>query len=198
MLPRMVLDRTSWCPARCRAFPCAPASNEQLATWLLLAACRSMGVFLRALTTAYNGPKGSTARLPPLPLQYSDYAVWQREWMAGPQADAQRQWWKQNLDGAPALLQLPADFNRPALPTGKGGSVRSELDVATTAAARSFAQKMGCTTYSLFLAVYRRVAGLPEGDGMFVYICLYQTNTNRYEKNNFTFKFYYIIFLFYT
>jgi hypothetical protein len=103
------------------------------------------------LTAMYNA---DTSRPQP-PLDYSDYAAWQREWLARPQAEAQRDWWRDQLKDAPALLQLPTDFQRPAVPTGKGGSRHVLLDVATTAAAKAFARESGSTLYNLFLSVYR-------------------------------------------
>lgn len=114
--------------------------------------CRSIGVFLRDLTAMYNRdtswPKPSIA--------YSDFAAWQRDWLSRPQAEAQRDWWKEQLKDAPSLLQLPSDYQRPSVPTGKGGSVHVQLDAGTTAAAKAFAREMGCTLYSLFLSVYRQ------------------------------------------
>ncbi|KAI3432787.1 hypothetical protein D9Q98_010372 [Chlorella vulgaris] len=111
----------------------------------------SIGVFMADLTAMYNA---DTSRPQP-PLDYSDYAAWQREWLARPQAEAQRDWWRDQLKDAPALLQLPTDFQRPAVPTGKGGSRHVLLDVATTAAAKAFARESGSTLYNLFLSVYR-------------------------------------------
>jgi hypothetical protein len=109
-------------------------------------------VFLRDLTAMYN----RDASWPQPPIAYSDFAAWQRDWLARPQAEVQRSWWKEQLKDAPSLLQLPADFQRPSVPTGKGGSVHVQLDAATTAAAKAFAREMGCTLYSLFLSVYRQ------------------------------------------
>src|SRR3954454_9209567 len=64
---------------------------------------------------------GRPADLPPLPVQFSDYAVWQREWLQGDEARAQREFWKRRLAGSPDLIALPADRPRPPVQTFAGG-----------------------------------------------------------------------------
>lgn len=114
--------------------------------------CRSMGAFIRDLQAAYNAPGTPLA---PLPIDYADYAAWQKEWLVGVEAETQRRWWAETLEPAPKVLQLPYDFQRPAAPSGKGGSARIEIDAELASAVRRFAAQNACTTYSVFLAVYR-------------------------------------------
>ncbi|HYN22023.1 MAG TPA: amino acid adenylation domain-containing protein, partial [Thermoanaerobaculia bacterium] len=76
----------------------------------------SMGVLLRELARLYDG-----AGLPALPVQYGDYAVWQRGWLRGEALDRQLGFWKPRLAGLPPLLELPSDRPRPAVLSTRGG-----------------------------------------------------------------------------
>ena len=75
----------------------------------------SMGVFTEELSTLYRAYcAGQEDPLPPLAIQYADYAVWQRQWLTGEVWQRQSEYWRRTLEGAPALLELPADRPRPA------------------------------------------------------------------------------------
>ncbi|WP_267110880.1 condensation domain-containing protein, partial [Xanthomonas sacchari] len=74
----------------------------------------SIGVLLRELGALYTAFRlGQPDPLPPLALQYADYAAWQRQWLHGEVTARQLAFWKQHLEGAPALLELPTDWPRP-------------------------------------------------------------------------------------
>ena len=76
-----------------------------------------MGIFLRtSLSTLYGAcsARPEADPLPELEIQYADYAVWQRQWIEGDILRQQAEYWKTTLNGAPALLELPADHPRPA------------------------------------------------------------------------------------
>ena len=78
----------------------------------------SMGVFVREVAALYNAfSQGQPSPLAELPVQYADYAVWQREWLQGEVLEQQIGYWKEQLEGAPELLELPADRPRPAVQT---------------------------------------------------------------------------------
>ncbi|HEX8904992.1 MAG TPA: condensation domain-containing protein, partial [Longimicrobiaceae bacterium] len=84
----------------------------------------SMGVFFRELTALYTAfAEGRPSPLAELPVQYADYAVWQREAMGDRALERHLAWWRQRLAGAPALLELPTDHPRPAVQT-HGGAVK--------------------------------------------------------------------------
>jgi amino acid adenylation domain-containing protein len=84
----------------------------------------SMGVLLRDLWAAYEArAAGRTPSLPALPLQYADFAVWQRDEAGGEAQARQLAYWRERLAGAPALLELPADHPRPPLQTFRGATV---------------------------------------------------------------------------
>ena len=81
----------------------------------------SMGVLIRELAALYAAYPGRPIRCPPLPIQYADYAVWQRGWLQGEVLEAQAEYWREQLAGAPALLELPTDRPRPAAETIRRG-----------------------------------------------------------------------------
>ncbi len=84
----------------------------------------SLGIFVRELAAFYGAAlAGRPAELPPLPVQYADFAVWQRGWLAGAELERQLAWWREHLAGAPAVLDLPADRPRPAVQGYRGGAV---------------------------------------------------------------------------
>ena len=88
----------------------------------------SMGVLFRELSALYAAYRdGRESPLPELAVQYADYAVWQREQLAGEVLDRQLAYWTERLAGAPALLELPTDRPRPAVQTYRGATVPVEL-----------------------------------------------------------------------
>ncbi|HVG45405.1 MAG TPA: amino acid adenylation domain-containing protein, partial [Longimicrobium sp.] len=113
----------------------------------------SMGVFTRELSALYDAFRdGEPDPLPALPIQYADYAVWQRRWVEGPVMEAQAEYWKETLAGAPELLELPTDHPRPAQQDFTGREIRLELDAQLTAGLKALGQRHGVTLYMMFLA----------------------------------------------
>ncbi|MBD2245043.1 non-ribosomal peptide synthetase [Nostoc sp. FACHB-888] len=81
----------------------------------------SMAILIRELADFYAAfSQGKSLTLPDLPIQYADFAVWQREWMQGKVLETQLAYWKQRLQGAPRKLELPTDKPRPLQPTYTG------------------------------------------------------------------------------
>src|SRR6185369_1888089 len=81
----------------------------------------SMGVLLREVGSLYAAfAAGRPSPLPELPLQYADFAVWQRGWLQGATLEAQLAFWREELAGAPVVLDLPTDRPRPAVQTSRG------------------------------------------------------------------------------
>jgi hypothetical protein len=81
----------------------------------------SIGVFLQELAALYEAFSiGKPSPLPELSIQYADFAIWQREWLAGDRLQTQLNYWKKQLSGAPPLLELPADRPRPPAQTYRG------------------------------------------------------------------------------
>ncbi|HEX4495372.1 MAG TPA: condensation domain-containing protein, partial [Thermoanaerobaculia bacterium] len=82
----------------------------------------SIGILLAELTALYEAfTRAALSPLPELPLQYADFAVWQRRWMSGGVLAEQLGYWRRRLAGAPPLLELPTDFPRPAVQSFHGG-----------------------------------------------------------------------------
>jgi amino acid adenylation domain-containing protein len=115
----------------------------------------SMGVLNRELSTLYAGfLEGREVQLPELPIQYADYAVWQQRWMQSGGLDQQLAYWKEQLAGAPALLQLPSDQPRPAMQSFNGATVSLLLAQETLARVRALGQREGATLFMTLLAAF--------------------------------------------
>ncbi|HEU0297989.1 MAG TPA: amino acid adenylation domain-containing protein, partial [Longimicrobium sp.] len=124
----------------------------------------STGVLLDELRALYGAfLRGADDPLPPLPVQYADYAAWQRRWMDGEVLEAQAAYWEQALSGAPELLELPTDRPRPARQDHAGGSVDLALDAELTAALRELGRRHGATLFMTILAGWAAVVGRLSG-----------------------------------
>jgi amino acid adenylation domain-containing protein len=124
----------------------------------------SMGVLTRELGTLYDAFRGGEENpLPPLPIQYADYAAWQRQWVDGEVLREQTAYWKAALTGAPELLELPADHPRPARQSHAGAVAGLELDEAVTAGLRSLGRRHGTTLFMTVLAGWAAVLGRLSG-----------------------------------
>ncbi|MEO7328036.1 MAG: amino acid adenylation domain-containing protein, partial [Minicystis sp.] len=115
----------------------------------------SMGVLQRELSVLYEAfRKGEPAKLAELPIQYSDYAAWQRRWLDGAILDQQLTFWTESLRGAPEALDLPADHPRPALPTHRGARKVFGLSAEVCEGLHALAQQQGVTMFMLLLAAF--------------------------------------------
>ena len=113
----------------------------------------SMGVLIGELSAYYRAiSTGSSAVLPELPIQYADFAVWQRQWLTNQVLERQLSYWKQQLTGAPPLLELPTDRPRPAIQTFRGGTERLQLDGLLTQQLKKLSQESGATLFMTLLA----------------------------------------------
>ncbi|MBV9788698.1 MAG: amino acid adenylation domain-containing protein, partial [Chloroflexi bacterium] len=119
----------------------------------------SMSIFMRELLTLYRATVHGTqaevmALLPTLPIQYADYAVWQRSWLQGDVLAAQLDYWKQRLGGV-AALQLPTDYPRPAVATLRGTMYEFEIGQEATTALRTLGRREGVTLFMTLLAAWQ-------------------------------------------
>jgi len=96
-----------------------------------------------------NSPAGLKA----LPLQYSDYAYWQREHLSGGELDRQLNYWTERLKGAPAVIELPTDRTRPATPSYAGGRVQRYFSKETSDKLNALAQSEKATLFMVLLAI---------------------------------------------
>ncbi len=94
------------------------------------------------------------AGLSELPIQYADFAAWQRERLSGDALEEQLAYWRETLDAAPALLELPTDRPRPAVQTSNGAVVPLQIEKATADALRRLAQSEEATPFSALLAAF--------------------------------------------
>ncbi len=114
----------------------------------------SIGVLAQELASSYKTLReGKPSTLPPLEIQYTDYAEWQRRWLAEHQAK-QLDFWRQHLDGEPGLLQLPYDYPRPIVQQFRGARQPIVLDASQTNAIRQLAQQAGTTLFVILLACF--------------------------------------------
>ncbi|WP_147486197.1 non-ribosomal peptide synthetase, partial [Burkholderia pseudomallei] len=112
----------------------------------------SIDVFCRELSELYRAFAGGRPDpLPPLPVQYADYAAWQQRGIGGAALHAQAEYWRDALAGAPTLLELPTDRPRPPQPDYAGATVGLALDAPLTAGLRALARRHGAT---LFMTVF--------------------------------------------
>ncbi|MGZ0237890.1 amino acid adenylation domain-containing protein, partial [Streptomyces sp. CPS1] len=117
----------------------------------------SKGVLLDELARHYAARRaGRAAALPPLPVQYGDFAVWQRERADSGALEDQLAYWERTLAQAPTL-ELPADRPRPAAFTGRGGAVEVELPAGLVARVDAFARERGATRFMVLLAAAQAV-----------------------------------------
>ncbi|MDQ9589095.1 amino acid adenylation domain-containing protein, partial [Serratia marcescens] len=127
----------------------------------------STGILLRELGALYGAlRRGDADPLPPLTLQYADYAAWQRRYLTPERLAAQAQYWRETLSDAPALLTLPTDRPRPTVQSFSGGEVPIAIDAELTQALRQFSRQHGGTLFMTVLAawslVLARMAGQQE------------------------------------
>lgn len=108
--------------------------------------------------------------LPPLSIQYGDYAAWQNEVMQGEQYDAQIAYWQNKLQGLPPLLSLPTDYPRPPVQSYRGSEVRFVLPFELTQSLNTYAKEKGTTLFNALLAGlnillsrYGRTQDIPVG-----------------------------------
>jgi amino acid adenylation domain-containing protein/non-ribosomal peptide synthase protein (TIGR01720 family) len=115
----------------------------------------SMGVLVRELTTLYGAfAAGAVPSLPTLPIQYRDFAAWQRGWLTEEILESQIGYWKDRLAGSPTLLELPTDRTRPPVQSFHGSREHLALDPAATAALRDLAREQGATLFMALVAAY--------------------------------------------
>ena len=115
----------------------------------------SMGVISRDLETLYAARlDGQASGLAPLPIQYVDYAAWQRDWMQGENLDRQLQYWRDRLGEEPPMLQLPTDRQRPATMSYRGERHFFDLSGELTDRFKAMTQESGATLFMTSLAAF--------------------------------------------
>jgi amino acid adenylation domain-containing protein len=129
----------------------------------------SMGLLVRELSALYAARRlGAASPLPELPLQYADYAAWQRGWLRGAALAAQLAYWRRALAGAPPLLDLPTDRPRPARQSLRGGRLALRFDPALGEAVRALGRTQSATAFMIHLAAFQALLGRYSGQQVVV------------------------------
>ncbi len=116
----------------------------------------SMGVLLQELSVLYEAySSGRPSPLAELAIQYADFAQWQRQWLQGEVLDQHRQWWCEQLRGAPAQLELPADHPRPGVATFRGAVELFQFTSTLSEALKQLSQREGVTLFMILLAAFQ-------------------------------------------
>ncbi len=140
----------------------------------------SFGVMLREIKAMYSAfVAGKPSPLPEPPIQYADFAVWQREWMEGPVMDHLLAYWRGRLEGSPGVLELPTDRPRPSRVTFRGDLYLLLIPEQLYLSLRAFSRKEGFTLYmtmsAVFLTLLHRYTGQDD-------ILLGISNANRRSR----------------
>ncbi|MCW5317887.1 amino acid adenylation domain-containing protein [Nostoc sp. KVJ3] len=115
----------------------------------------SISVFALELQALYNAySQGESSPLLPLPIQYIDFAIWQRQWLQGEVLQSQLSYWQEQLANAPTFLPLPTDRPRPAVQTFNGAYLEFALSVELTQKLIKLSQQQGVTLFMTLLAAY--------------------------------------------
>ncbi|WP_204012896.1 non-ribosomal peptide synthetase, partial [Virgisporangium aurantiacum] len=123
----------------------------------------SGGVLTRELEVLYAAfATGTPASLPELPVQYADYASWQREWLQGDVLESQLAYWRAQLVDPP-VLELPTDRPRSEHRSAAGDTVSVELSETTSAALRDLCRRAGVTPFIALLAAFQVVLSRLSG-----------------------------------
>lgn len=124
----------------------------------------SLSVFFRELASAYEClARDQRPALPSLPIQYSDYAAWQREWLQGEPLDQQLAYWMQQLRGLPPALNLPTDHPRPAAQLYRGAKTSFAFPTTLSRALRLLSRREDVTQFMLLLAAFQTLLSRYSG-----------------------------------
>ncbi|HEX2270345.1 MAG TPA: amino acid adenylation domain-containing protein [Pyrinomonadaceae bacterium] len=113
----------------------------------------SMGILCREMQALYGAfASGAAAPLPPLPIQYADFSVWQREHLQGEALDEQLSYWRTQLANVSSVLELPADRRRPEIASFRGARLTFELKQELAQQLKTLSQREGVTLFMVLLA----------------------------------------------
>jgi len=116
----------------------------------------SILIFFRELSALYGAfSNGQSSPLSDLPIQYADYALWQRDWLRGECLERQLDYWREKLNGELPVLDIPADYPRPPLQTYSGGRAVATLSEELTSALNALSQRESATPFMTLLAAFK-------------------------------------------
>ncbi|WP_164021874.1 non-ribosomal peptide synthetase, partial [Pyxidicoccus trucidator] len=124
----------------------------------------SMGVLVREVAALYEAfSQGQPSPLPELPVQYADFAAWQRQWLQGEALEAQFSYWRQQLASAPQVLELPTDRPRPATQSYRGANLARLMPKALSQALAALCQREGVTSFMALMAGFQSLLSRYSG-----------------------------------
>lgn len=139
----------------------------------------SLGVLFRELRKLYQTLlNGQVDRSADLPIQYADYAIWERERLSSSAVDPQVQYWKEKLKGAPASIDFPLDHPRKGSPIYESRLCPFQLDVATSESLKKLAKESAATPFMVLLAVFTTLLSRYSGKDDIVVGTPVSTRTN--------------------
>jgi len=127
--------------------------------WSMMLLFRELGALYRA------GLRQQAAGLAELPIQYADYALWQREWLQGERLEEQLEYWRRQLAQVPAVLELPTDYARPTQQSYHGRTYKLKLNAELVRRVKQFSQATGCTAFMTLLTVFKVLLQRYTGQG---------------------------------
>lgn len=115
----------------------------------------STGILVREITKLYTSfLTGEASPLPELPIQYADFAHWQRQWLQGEVLEKHLAYWREQLRDCPPLLELPIDWPRPAMQTFRGAYYRYVFPVSLSTELKAISRRQGTTLFMTLLAAF--------------------------------------------
>jgi amino acid adenylation domain-containing protein/non-ribosomal peptide synthase protein (TIGR01720 family)/FkbM family methyltransferase len=128
----------------------------------------SLGILVRELTALYPAfAAGRPSPLPELPVQYADFAVWQRSWLCGEILEQEIAFWRQQLAGLPPLLELCTDRPRPAVQSHRGATRPVRLPTGLTRQLEALARNEGATLFMALFAAFQALLARYSGQDTF-------------------------------
>src|SRR6185369_7368063 len=116
----------------------------------------SMGLLVREVSRLYEAYRSrQESPLAELPIQYADYAAWQREWLNGEVLEKELSYWREQLAGAPPVLELPADHVRPPVQTFRGARQSFVIDASVAEGMKALSRREGATLFMTLLAAFK-------------------------------------------
>src|SRR6185369_11941392 len=116
----------------------------------------SIEIIVKEITQLYFAfAAGEQSPLPELPIQYADYAVWQRDWLQGEVLESRLQYWRNQFERPPEVLELPADRARPAEATYRGASETFHLSEELAGKLKQLSRRQGVTLFMSLMAGFQ-------------------------------------------
>ncbi|MBH8554249.1 amino acid adenylation domain-containing protein [Nostocaceae cyanobacterium CENA357] len=116
----------------------------------------TIGILIREVAALYEAfSQGLPSPLPELPIQYADFAIWQRQWLQGEVLESQVSYWQKQIGNDPPILQLPTDYPRPAVETFQGATQSFTVPPEITAKLKILSRQADATLFMTLLAAFK-------------------------------------------